>query len=303
MLKLLQNEFVKIFKKKSIFVIFVIMIFFVVATNIIYKYKINELGEFNNNKYNYLKIAEYEYENSNDDKVKSLSKFVLDTKYNINRKNDLRGILLNLFVEYDIFIILISVLIPGVIISEEFHNGTIKQLLITPNSRFKIMLSKLLTCFLMIVSTIFILVILQLFIGSLFFPISGLSVPVAIYNYHTSSVVTYNIFSYLLILILNKMPMFIIMSIIILFINTISLNSAVSVLIGLLLYVLSPILNALSKNIKIFNLFVTPHWDLSIYMFNNLNGLSVSIITDVIYVVVLIFITFYVFMRKDIKNV
>ena len=128
------------------------MIFFVVATNIIYKYKINELGEFNNNKYNYLKIAEYEYENSNDDKVKSLSKFVLDTKYNINRKNDLRGILLNLFVEYDIFIILISVLIPGVIISEEFHNGTIKQLLITPNSRFKIMLSKLLTCFLMIVS-------------------------------------------------------------------------------------------------------------------------------------------------------
>lgn len=303
MLKLLQNEFVKIFKKKSIFVIFVIMIFFVVATNIIYKYKINELGEFNNNKYNYLKIAEYEYENSNDDKVKSLSKFVLDTKYNINRKNDLRGILLNLFVEYDIFIILISVLIPGVIISEEFHNGTIKQLLITPNSRFKIMLSKLLTCFLMIVSTIFILVILQLFIGSLFFPISGLSVPVAIYNYHTSSVVTYNIFSYLLILILNKMPMFIIMSIIILFINTISLNSAVSVLIGLLLYVLSPILNALSKNIKIFNLLVTPHWDLSIYMFNNLNGLSVSIIIDVIYVVVLIFITFYVFMRKDIKNV
>lgn len=303
MLKLLQNEFVKIFKKKSIFVIFVIMIFFVVATNIIYKYKINELGEFNNNKYNYLKIAEYEYENSNDDKVKSLSKFVLDTKYNINRKNDLRGILLNLFVEYDIFIILISVLIPGVIISEEFHNGTIKQLLITPNSRFKIMLSKLLTCFLMIVSTIFILVILQLFIGSLFFPISGLSVPVAIYNYHTSSVVTYNIFSYLLILILNKMPMFIIMSIIILFINTISLNSAVSVLIGLLLHVLSPILNALSKNIKIFNLFVTPHWDLSIYMFNNLNGLSVSIIIDVIYVVVLIFITFYVFMRKDIKNV
>lgn len=303
MLKLLQNEFVKIFKKKSIFVIFVIMIFFVVATNIIYKYKINELGEFNNNKYNYLKIAEYEYENSNDDKVKSLSKFVLDTKYNINRKNDLRGILLNLFVEYDIFIILISVLIPGVIISEEFHNGTIKQLLITPNSRFKIMLSKLLTCFLMIVSTIFILVILQLFIGSLFFPISGLSVPVAIYNYHTSSVVTYNIFSYLLILILNKMPMFIIMSIIILFINTISSNSAVSVLIGLLLYVLSPILNALSKNIKIFNLFVTPHWDLSIYMFNNLNGLSVSIIIDVIYVVVLIFITFYVFMRKDIKNV
>ena len=303
MLKLLQNEFVKIFKKKSIFVIFVIMIFFVVATNIIYKYKINELGEFNNNKYNYLKIAEYEYENSNDDKVKSLSKFVLDTKYNINRKNDLRGILLNLFAEYDIFIILISVLIPGVIISEEFHNGTIKQLLITPNSRFKIMLSKLLTCFLMIVSTIFILVILQLFIGSLFFPISGLSVPVAIYNYHTSSVVTYNIFSYLLILILNKMPMFIIMSIIILFINTISLNSAVSVLIGLLLHVLSPILNALSKNIKIFNLFVTPHWDLSIYMFNNLNGLSVSIIIDVIYVVVLIFITFYVFMRKDIKNV
>ena len=124
MLKLLQNEFVKIFKKKSIFVIFVIMIFFVVATNIIYKYKINELGEFNNNKYNYLKIAEYEYENSNDDKVKSLSKFVLDTKYNINRKNDLRGILLNLFVEYDIFIILISVLIPGVIISEEFINNS-----------------------------------------------------------------------------------------------------------------------------------------------------------------------------------
>ena len=104
MLKLLQNEFVKIFKKKSIFVIFVIMIFFVVATNIIYKYKINELGEFNNNKYNYLKIAEYEYENSNDDKVKSLSKFVLDTKYNINRKNDLLNNIpqLNLWLEFGV---------------------------------------------------------------------------------------------------------------------------------------------------------------------------------------------------------
>lgn len=304
MYNLIKNELIKIFSKKSIYIIMLVMLFFVIGTNYLYKNKIDEFGNFIDNdiiKENYLEIARKE---TVSDEEKLINKYILDTKYNINKRNDLRGILLNLFVEYDLFIILFSVLIPSIIITDEFNKGTIKQLLITPNSRFKIMLSKFIASLIMILFSIIVLIILELIIGGIFFSYSSLKVPAVFYNYRTNTLSVYNIFTYLLLLILNKMPMFIILDIIVLLISILTLNSAISISVGLLLYIFNPIINSLAISLKPLNYFISCHWDLSIYMFSNTtNNFNMSIAMIILYIFIMLFIIFRVFGKKDIKNI
>ena len=60
---LIKNELIKIFSKKSIYIIMLVMLFFVIGTNYLYKNKIDEFGNFIDNdinKENYLEIARKE---------------------------------------------------------------------------------------------------------------------------------------------------------------------------------------------------------------------------------------------------
>ena len=65
-----------------------VMLFFVIGTNYLYKNKIDEFGNFIDNdinKENYLEIARKE---TDSDEEKLINKYILDTKYNINKRND-----------------------------------------------------------------------------------------------------------------------------------------------------------------------------------------------------------------------
>ena len=83
---LIKNELIKIFSKKSIYIIMLVMLFFVIGTNYLYKNKIDEFGNFIDNdinKENYLEIARKE---TDSDEEKLINKYILDTKYNINKR-------------------------------------------------------------------------------------------------------------------------------------------------------------------------------------------------------------------------
>lgn len=252
----------------------------------------------NNNKYK-------EYVNKSNLEV---SKYIVDNKINSNKVSDTRGILKNLFTEYELIIVLIVVMVSSAIISKEFMAGTIKQLLIVPYNRKKILVSKYITSLVMVLIIIFITILLEIIIGQIFFGLSSLNVPVVIYNFNKNMIMEYNIFYYLFILILSKLPMFIIIITIVFFIGIVSLNSTLSIILGMLLYMSSSIFNNLALNMKVLSYFITPNWDFSQYLFYTISEnpyikVNISIIMCVIYVIILIILSFFLFKRKEVKNI
>lgn len=248
------------------------------------------------------------YDNYINKSTSEISKYIVDNNINSNKISDTRGILKNFFIEYELIIVIIIIMIGSVIISQEFNTRTIKQLLITPHSRNKILLSKYITLLLIILITILLTFIFQIVIGGIFFGFSSLKIPVIIYNFNKNTIFEYNILHYLFILILSKIPMFILIGTITLFVSIISLSSNLSIIIGILLYVFSNIINTFALNIKFLKYFITPNWDLSYYLYGmvsqntNINLCS-SIIITIIYIFIFIILSFIIFKRKEIKNI
>ena len=59
-------------------------------------------------------------------------------------ESNARGMLVNFFSHYEIFIVIIIVMIAGTIVSEEFNKGTIKLLLVRPYKEQQYLLLNLL---------------------------------------------------------------------------------------------------------------------------------------------------------------
>ena len=272
---------------------------YISTTNLSYLKEEDKLNSSNDRVYNY-------YKNVSD---MNINKYILDNKINAKKINDTRGILINLFNEYEIILVILIVMTSSVIISSEFNKGTIKQLLLVPHKRGKILFSKYITCLLMFLITVIILVIMQVLVGSILFK-STLSIPVVIYNFNSNMIETYNIFYYLLIQLLAKIPMFIIIITFVFFISTITLNSVVTTILGLGLYLITPMVNELIINSKllVLNITIFPHLDFTQYLFgmisrNIYTNINMSIIVVILYFVILLVSTYILFNKKDIKNI
>ena len=299
MFKLIINELTKIFNKKSTYIILSIIFVFVFFTNYLYKYKLDEIGGFNN--INYLDNALEDLEGS--DEERSKAEYILNTKENINKVNDTRGILINFFNEYETIIIIFLIVISSSMIIDEYK-GPIKNLLTTPNSRIKILLSKILTIFLLLMFVLVYILILQLLFGYIFFKFDSLKIPVVIYNFKIKNIITINVFNYLLILLINKLPLFLITIMILIFLGIKKKSSSLTSIITLVNYiVITPIV--INSNIKLLNYFINKHWDLSIYLYGRVvedNTLNFSIFMCIIYFILLFIASIIIFDSKDIKN-
>jgi len=195
------------------------------------------------------------------------------------------------------------------IISSEYSKGTIKQLLLTPYTRTQILISKYITCILMSLFTIFITIIMEVVVGLFTFSLSTINIPVVIYNFNNNIIETYNVFNYLLIVILSKLPMIILIISIVLLISVITANNALSTVFGIILYIATPIVSSIATYSKLYflNYLILPHWDFSKYLFGMISenaniNLKMSIIVSIIYLIITIIPSFIIFNRKDIKN-
>lgn len=241
--------------------------------------------------------------------LREKSKYIIENNVDLNEMN-LRRVLENFFTEYGIFVIAILVMIAGTIVSEEFNKGTIKLLLVKPYSRTKILLSKFITSMLMIIFVVLIMGIMQLFVGGVIFGFDSLSAPVVEYNFNTNSLQEINVLVYFLIQFLAQLPMFILLATLAFALGTIFANSALAITISLLGYIAANIINqlAISYNIKFLEYFVTMNWDLSQYLFGNLPNMegmtmSFSIITCIVYFLIMVIPTLIIFKKKNIKNI
>lgn len=238
----------------------------------------------------------------------SLNKYYIEN--NITIKNDNRQILLNLFTNYELFILIISIVIASSIVSEEFSRGTIKLLLVKPYSRLKILFSKFIVCILILILSIVFIALSQLVIGGIIHGFDSLSTPAIIYDFSTNSIKTMNIASYIALIGVCKFPIYLLLTTLGFACSTIFTNTALAVAVPFLGYIASNIINqfALIYDIKQIIYFVTPNWDFTYYLFGGtplFKGLTpiFSIVICLIYFAIMLILSAIVFKKRDIKNI
>lgn len=216
-----------------------------------------------------------------------------------------------IFSNYEIFIIIILVMIAGTIVSEEFNKGTVKLLLVRPYSRTKILLAKWITCVIVFLLAILCIIIAQLLIGSILFGMDGWTQSNVIeYDFNLGRVVEYNCWQYLGIVFLAKLPLYLLIMTIAFALSTIFTNSAFAIVIALLGYMSTSIINALATayHIDILRYFITMNWNIDQYLFGALppfEGMTCtfSIIMCILYFLILMVPTVIIFKKKNIKNI
>lgn len=241
---------------------------------------------------------------------REINQYIIENNVDINKANNLRGILKNFFNEYGLFIIVMIVMIAGTIVSEEFNKGTIKLLLVKPYSRNKILLAKFITILVMIIFSIVAIAVMELVVGGIIFGFDSLSIPILQYNFDTQSLESMSVFAYLGIQIITQLPKLILLATLAFACSTLFTNSAVAIAIPLLGYMSADMINMLVIQYKVqfMKFFVSLNWDFESYLYGNLpdmEGLTMafSVIICVIYFIIMMIPSFIAFKKKNIKNI
>ncbi len=241
---------------------------------------------------------------------REINRYIIENNVDINKGNDIRGILRNFFSEYGLFIIVMVIMIAGTIVSEEFSKGTIKLLLVKPYPRYKILMSKWITVMIMILFSIVALIVMELIVGGIIFGYDSLSVPVLHYNFDTQSLEAISVFADLGLQTITQLPKVILLAMLAFSFSTLFTNSAVAIAIPLLGYMSADVINSLVVNFKVdfMRFFVSLNWDFGQYLYGNLpklEGLTLwfSAIICILYFVAMIIPTFITFKKRNIKNV
>ena len=237
------------------------------------------------------------------------NEYILKNKLDINNNATLRGSLINFASEFSIFILIYIILISGPIVSEEFNKGTIKNLLTLPFKRSKILLSKYLTVILMLPLIIIAMFLINLIIGTIIFGPSSLSIPIVLYH-HTKEIITIeNVFSYNFKLLLSVVPEYLTLATFSFALSTITCQTSSAVTLTFMLYLIGNIIRTLylTYQIKILKFFISLHWDFSYLVNLTPNEFKikplVSLSIVVLYIIVILCLTFIYFHKKDVKNI
>ena len=211
---------------------------------------------------------------------------------------------------YIAIIVMVVVIVAGVSISEEFNKGTVKLLLVRPYSRTKILISKLIAVFITMLITTVAILMLQFIIGGIVYGFGTYMMNVVQFDFTTNSIITLNIFAYLGLVFICKLPIFILIGTLAFALSTLFLNSPLAVALPILGYMGSDMINmvAISYKWDWVKYFVTPNWDLSQYLFGGspmFSGISIefSITICAIYFVIMLVASIISFKKRNIKNV
>jgi len=324
--KLIKNELTKLIKKKSLYIMLIILIIFMIINNILYSRAYSNKGDkyIEDAETQYEQLLEYkesleslekmskEEEESYNIIIKQMEKnqYIIDNKQNVDAVGDNRFILRTIFAQYDIFIIIYIIMIAGTIMSEEFNKGTIKLLLIKPYSRTQIFLAKFIACIIVLLCSALIMVLLQVIIGGLILDFNSLTVPIVEYNSATQDLQFINLFAYIGLDFLARLPIYLILLALSFACSTILLNTATSIVIPILVYLFSGTIEGFLNgiNAKWMRFIITLNWNFETYLFGRKPEISAfslgfSVFICILYFVIIIGAAYYNFRRRDIKNI
>ena len=231
-------------------------------------------------------------------KEAKISQYIIENKQNINKENNLNYQLRTIVEDYEIFITILILIVCSTIICEEFQNGTIKLLLIKPYSRGKILLSKYFATIIILLFIICYLIFIQILIGGIFFGLDSLKIPVIVYDFNKEIIIEYNVFLYMIIRIITKIPMIIMILTISFSLSTIINNVSLAITIPLLIYMFTPSINYLivQYKIELLKYFFSINWNFNNYLFgksSEIEGLNLkfSLIVLGIYFILITLLT------------
>ncbi len=212
---------------------------------------------------------------------------------------------------YSMFITIIVIIIAGTAISEESNKGTIKLLLVRPYKRTKILVAKFISCLIVLLFTYIVTALFQAIVGGFTYGFSNYLGKIIIYNFTSAKVETLSTIRYLILTGLAILPEILLLLTLSFTISTILNNSPVAIALPLLGTMASDIINQLFlhyKKAQFLKYFVTPNWDLRMYLFGKIPQyenltLTFSLLICLIYFTVMIILSHKIFQTRDIKNV
>ena len=291
--ELIENELIKIFRRKNIYILLLIGILMIVGYSIVQKItnpKVDDIVKQYEKGYERDKLYLEYQKNIDDEKYEEivermvLEKYAFENniQYNIllNTENtnapvpkDARIILMKIFDNFEIIFVFIVIAISSTIISEEYSKRTIKNLFVKPHKRTKIMCSKIITNIFLVIIIIVCMVLLQYIVGGLIFGFDSYNLDAIIYNKSSQNIDVMNLTYYMLNLIINKISLYI------------------------LLIAISILLSAFTSNIAL-NILIS----LGIYIIFNYSNIAYSPIILIVFAIIIDMLSLVIFQNKDVKN-
>lgn len=239
-----------------------------------------------------------------------INEYILESKLDVNGTNNFKINMASFMFTYAQFIILFVLVIAGTILSSELSKGTIKTLLISPNSRTKILICKFIAVIKMMFISIILLLVFQFILSVIFYDISDFGIPMVTFNEVSKELELEHVILYLTKQILAFVPTILFLALIAFGITTVISNSAVAIVGTFMIYIFSELVNMyiIFKNIEPLKYLITLNWDFTCYLYGGANSFDVitlpfSVIIYLIYFISLIVVFINIFKRKNIKNV
>ena len=252
-------------------------------------------------------ISRYAIENGIDETISNQGNSNL--KYGL--ANSAKSELFDAFSGYSLFIIILIIIVAGTIVSEEFNKGTIKLLLVRPYSRVKILLSKYITCLIVLICSIIFVALMQTVVGGIVYGFDSYRNPTVMYNYTTNSLNVVSMTGALATMVVAILPKLILLMTLAFTLSTVITSSPVAIAIPLLGSMVESIINQLAimyEKANFLKYFVTPNWDFSQYLYGALpqmKGITVgfSVCICLVYFIVMMALSIWNFKKKNIKNI
>ena len=252
-------------------------------------------------------IARYAIENGIDGTISNQGNSNLKYGLAYSAKSEL----FDAFSGYSLFIIILIIIVAGTIVSEEFNKGTIKLLLVRPYSRVKILLSKYITCLIVLICSIIFVALMQTVVGGIVYGFDSYKNPTVLYNYATNSLNVVSMTGTLAIMAVAILPKLILLMTLAFTLSTVITNTPVAIAIPLLGSMVESIINKLAiiyEKANFLKYFVTPNWDFSQYLYGALpqmKGITLgfSVCICLAYFIVMMALSIWNFKKKNIKNI
>lgn len=252
-------------------------------------------------------IARYAIENGIDGTISNQGNSNLKYGLAYSAKSEL----FDAFSGYSLFIIILIIIVAGTIVSEEFNKGTIKLLLVRPYSRVKILLSKYITCLIVLICSIIFVALMQTVVGGIVYGFDSYKNPTVLYNYTTNSLNVVSMTGTLAIMAVAILPKLILLMTLAFTLSTVITNTPVAIAIPLLGSMVESIINQLAimyEKANFLKYFVTPNWDFSQYLYGALpqmKGITLgfSVCICLAYFIVMMALSIWNFKEKNIKNI
>ncbi|WP_066048101.1 ABC transporter permease subunit [Robertmurraya korlensis] len=314
MMGLIQNEMIKIFEKRASWIYMAILVVAMVIGGFIYQ-RVN--GEVDENWRENLEMqnAQYQHEITStpadqdttwlEDQIKQNERF-LEKDINPTAKTNWH-FMNDVVIGVTMLVTLFSVIVASAVVAAEFSDGTVKQLLIRPHKRWKILLSKYVAVLLYALLLMATLFVSGFIVGILFYGLGDFQAP--FFEYTLEGQKEAILGTQFLLKTAYYLPSLLMITTISFMLSTLFKSQAVAVGIGIFVLFVSSTLGGLiimlAEKYTWAKFLIFPHLDLTVFALQDkilqnitLAG-SLSILA--IYYIVFMIATFVYFQKRDVS--